>query len=769
MLANEELAQEQHRVDMVIAQIDLQIKETSAALAKAHRETRAVEKNYGENTSINRYEVDDIAESRSAIEQQRQLVSRAAENEDILKRQLQTLQQLRQAPYFGRIDIQDPGEKTVESLYIGTASLMNADKTDFLIYDWRAPISGVYYNGTLGNVSYDTPSGRRTTKLLKKRQFTIVNGKIKNVFDTNETVGDELLQSVLGQNGDNQYMQNIVATIQRSQNEIIRNTKSDLMIVQGAAGSGKTSTVLQRIAYLLYHAKESLNADQIVLFSPNRLFSKYISEVLPSLGERNMRQVTLAGFLNRRFEGLNVQTIFDRYEHQVDSQNPVQQFLESAAGMASVRKYAQQLDQGQAQLAFIPLRFHERVFFSAQHIADIFAAQPRAMALDDRLIRVKNRLIRELQARSREEAKADWIQKELNDLTPLQIKQLLGRRTIDDFKDEQAQGRFLARRLAHQRLRIVADAIYNNYFLDFDRLYADFLTHADWPANIYQELANAVVKDFNHDLEFHRLKLVHTAPYMYLRDLVTGQGQNRDFQYVFIDEMQDYSAAMLIYLRHVFAHARFTILGDSEQALFYPLARPDDLLKRLAKELDARHPDLITLNQSYRSTFEITNFAKSLLPDGDQIRAFNRHGQQPRLLMTYDDDHYLMQLRQTINQLRVHYPTVAILTRNQEQANALFRALHADVRDLTCVDSQSKSLPTGTIILPAYLAKGLEFDAVIVADVSAESLGDSPIGLLYTMATRAMHDLVLLSNGPAAPIFSDESSRLIKVEHQLSK
>lgn len=186
------------------------------------------------------------------IEQQRRLVNQAVENETILKRQLHTLKQLQQSPYFGRIDIQDPGEKQSDSLYIGTASLMNEDETDFLVYDWRAPISAVYYNGTLGPCTYDTPSGTRRTTLVKKRQFTIQNGKITHMFDTNELVGDEMLQQALSEHDDRQ-MHNIVATIQHEQNDIIRDTKSDLLLVQGVAGSGKTSAILQRIAYLLYH------------------------------------------------------------------------------------------------------------------------------------------------------------------------------------------------------------------------------------------------------------------------------------------------------------------------------------------------------------------------------------------------------------------------------------------------------------------------------------------------------------------------------------
>lgn len=768
MVADQERAKEQARVDHVIREIDDQIKQARTAIAAAHKETRAVEKNYGENASINRYEVDDIAESRSAIEQQRRLVAQATENEDILKRQLATLEELRKSPYFGRIQIKEVGKDEVDTLYIGVASLMNDDKTDFLVYDWRAPISSVYYNGTLGPVTYQTPSGPRTVELVQKRQFTIVDGKITNVFDTNETVGDEMLQAALGRQND-QYMQNIVATIQQEQNDIIRNTSSDLLIVQGVAGSGKTSTILQRIAYLLYHAKESLNADQIVLFSPNLLFSQYISEVLPSLGERNMRQVTLAGFLRRRFEGLNVETIFDRYENEDEQPTPARQYLESAAAMRAVEQYVDAIRSGKAALTFTDIHFEDRVFFSAQHIQEIFSKQPTAMSIHDRLTRTKNHLIRELQRRSRIEARKDWVQKELDTLDVQQIHQLMGKHTIDDFVDEQAQARYLARRWAHNRLRIVADAIYNNYFLDPGTQYADFLKAATWPAAVSKREQTMVVDEYQRGLEFHQLQFMHTAPLMYLRDLLTGGGQNQAFQYVFIDEMQDYPAAMLCYLHHTFPQARFTILGDSEQALFYPLQLPEKLLAQLAGALQAKHPRLITLRQSYRSTTEITNFAKDLLPDGDQIHAFTRHGKQPQLMMTGSTVEWQAQLQKVVTTGLSHYPTVAILTKNQAQAQEAYHALYRHVHHLHRLTSKDAQLPhDGAVILPAYLAKGLEFDEVVIANVSQEALGAHATGLLYTMATRAMHQLTMISLGPVADCFTTQATKELVVNRQFS-
>ena len=764
-----EQQKEQARVDEVERQIDHQIKTTTQDVEAAHHETRAVEQNYSENASINRYEVDDIAESRAMIEQQRQLVTRAVESETILKHQLSTLKNLKDSPYFGRIDIQDPGEQQPESLYIGTASLMNDDKTDFLIYDWRAPISGIYYNGTLGKVKYQTPAGEQTTDLVKKRQFTIKDGQITNMFDTNETVGDELLQAALGQQND-QYMHNIVATIQQEQNDIIRDTKSDLLLVQGVAGSGKTSAILQRIAYLLYHSRSNLNADQIVLFSPNNLFSHYISEVLPSLGERNMRQVTLAGFLKRRFEGLQVETLFDRYEKRQATENPslvIDNYLESEHFMRAVKAYVDQVDG--SQLRFANITFNSQVFFTAEHLRKLYEELPESLPLADKLVQLKNKLIRELQQRVKEEAKKDWVAEELDSLDTQQLYQLYGKKTPDDFKDEDEQFAYLTRRLAKRRLRVVADAIYNNYFLDFYEQYNHFLHQVTVPSKISKREWATMILDYQEEIEYHRLNLVHTAPLMYLRDLLSGTGQNQSFQYVFIDEMQDYSTAMLMYLRHAFPRAKFTVLGDSEQALFKPLELPETLLNRLSEVLQARHPNLIALRRSYRSTTEITNFAKALLPDGEQIIAFTRHGDKPRLLVRYSEEKLLATLLDETERLTGQHETVAILTKNCQQATTIYRYLHRQqVEKLYLLDEHDSALPKGVLILPVYLAKGLEFDAVIAADISAQNLaGTDQVGMVYTMATRAMHELTLLSNGPVSPAINEQASQQLLIEHEL--
>lgn len=758
----QELAAEQARVDQIQEEIARQVAAGEIALEAAHQETRAVEQNYGENASINRAEIDDIAESRSELEQQRQLVARATENEAILKHQLATLKRLKGQPYFGRIDLQVPGQAAIQRLYIGTASLMNADRTKFLIHDWRAPISGVYYNGTLGPVTYETPAGPRRVTLVKKHQFTIIDGKITNMFDTNEAVGDQLLQAALGQQND-QQMQSIVATIQHEQNDIIRNTSADLLVVQGVAGSGKTSAILQRIAYLLYHARESLNADQILLFSPNLLFSHYIASVLPSLGERNMRQVTLPGFLNRRYEGLVIESLFDRYESRPRNAAPapVADFLEGAEGMTAVQDFVAAIRQGRQALKFVDLLFEGTPLITAGEVAKIFAATPAKLPLPDRLVKTKNALIRRLQRRARQEAKRDWVAKELDALDTQQLYSLYGQHSPDDFEDEATQVAYLSRRLAKRRLRVVADAIYNNFFLDLPALYQAFLLTTP----LSPDQRKQAVADFGRELEFHRVALMHTAPFLYLRDLVIGGGQNRSFQYVFVDEMQDYPLATLIYLHHAFPAARFTLLGDSEQALFRPLEAPQSLLTRVSSALAAKRPHLVTLNKSYRSTFEITNFAKGLLPDGDLIQAFTRHGERPRLIMTNPGQHAAT-LAATVTALQRHAPTVAVLTTTARAAETVSHQLRSHAIANHRLQPKDASLPSGVLVLPVYLAKGLEFDAVVIADLAPVSQDPANTGIVYTMASRAMHQLVMLASGPVGPVVTPAAGQWLTIEHQ---
>lgn len=763
-MTSQEQKKEQQRVNSVIHQITARIKSVTDEYDKARAEMKLVQENYSANTSVNYVEVDDRIETSAELQQQRALASRLIENEQIISGQLKTFQALEKSPYFGRIDIQDPGDPDQERLYIGTASFTD-DQQNFLVYDWRAPISAIYYNGTLGNVAYDTPAGR--PELLKKRQFLIQNGQIESMFDTNETVGDEMLQHVLGQQND-ETMQNIVATIQSEQNDIIRDTKSDLLVVQGVAGSGKTSAILQRIAFLLYHSRQELQADQIVLFSPNKLFSHYISDVLPSLGERNMRQVTLAEFFTQRLQGLEVESLFDRYENGTDLTLPEVQFKESAAYMHKINDYCQTLTP--EHFKFNHIYFDGRIFFDKSEIETIYHNLP-ALQPAERFLRTKNILIKRLKHRINQEATSKWVAEEIDQLSDEQYHDLLGGKRRHDFQELDAEVAYIARKIVTRRLRKVYDAIYNNYFLDTYSQYADFMTQVSLPATIDSKAFSSGKTVFLNAIEYHKCPLVDVAPLLYLRDLLTGGGQNHAMQHLFVDEMQDYSIAQLQYLHHAFPKAHMTFLGDSEQALFKSVESPETLLANLRAAFKVHRPRLLKLSRSYRSTLPITSFAKALLPDGDEIQAFNRPGDIPHLIIRYDSTSSYEALEQEVATLREQNGTVAILTKNLTQAHQIYQKLHHQNDDVTLMTDSDASLPKGTLVLPIYLAKGLEFDAVIGWDVSANNFPDERFtGTLYTIATRAMHQLVLISTGPVSQLIASPKmpTELLQIEHALS-
>ncbi|WP_302450740.1 RNA polymerase recycling motor HelD [Ligilactobacillus animalis] len=747
---------EQAHVDHVEEEITRQLTLNEQEYQKAQLETSLVEKNYGQNAKINTFEVDDQMETNAEVQQQKQLVAKNLENEKILAKQVKTLKQLKNSPYFGRIDILDPGEKTPETLYIGTASLVD-EHQNFLIYDWRAPISSIYYNGTLGKVTYETPMGELETTLQKKRQFTIVEGQIKNMFDTNETVGDEMLQQVLGEHND-EYMKNIVATIQKEQNDIIRDTKHELLLVQGVAGSGKTSAILQRIAFLLYHSRDKLSADQIVLFSPNLLFSHYISEVLPSLGERNMRQVTLAEFLAQRFQGLKVETLFDRYEKQrtlTTTQKKIRAKKEEASFMEIVQKYLEHLTP--AELCFSDITLDGgQVFFSKAEITEIYQGLPLKMKPAQRFHETKNILIKRLNRRIKQEAKANWVLEKIDNLDDRQYYDLLGTKTRGRFQAVDDEIDHLARKIVEQKFAIVYDALYNDYFLDIYAQYQHFLA---------QTLPESVA-EFSERLEFHQIALEDCAPLLYLRDLLTGRGQNQGIVHLFVDEMQDYTLPQLIYLKHCFPQAKLTLLGDSEQALFNPLQTPQALLNSLKKNLKPRSSHVVSLNTSYRSTAQITDFMKALLPDGATINSFTRDGKLPQIIASPDQATGLIALNKALHQQLTTNDTVALITKDLAQAQTLYQQLHREFSP-TLIGDQDRALPKGVVILPIYLAKGLEFDAVIAYDISKENYPLSDLGILYTICSRAMHELTLITIGEPSPLLRQLSPKLYTLKTEL--
>ncbi|TPR48572.1 ATP-dependent DNA helicase [Apilactobacillus micheneri] len=764
----QDLKNEQKRVDYVVKKLGHRLEKTQMEYDQAHNETKRVQQNYGNNTSVNYFEVDDRIETSADLQQQRGLVNTVIQNEAIIKNQLQTYKRLSDSPYFGRIDILDDGEQENEKLYIGTASFVD-DDDNFLVYDWRAPISSIYYNGTLGKVNYSTPAGKQSTDLLKKRQFQIKKGHIDNMFDTNETVGDEMLQSALGDQND-ETMQNIVATIQSEQNDIIRDTNSDLLVVQGVAGSGKTSAILQRIAFLLYHSRSSLEADQIILFSPNRLFSHYISDVLPSLGEHNMRQVTLKEFIDHRFEGLKVQGLFDRYENEVnldDKLASIRNFKESHEYMQQIYDYAENIDA--KNMFFNDLMLDGKIIFDNEVIENIYDSQPKLMKAADKFLSTKNRLIKLLKKRIELEVYKPWVDAKIDQLNSEQYHDFIAGHELGRFQDEDDERYFIAKQIVTEHFRKMYDAIYNGNFFDPYAQYINFMKQANLNADININDWQNNVQNYDKQLEMHKINLDDAAPILYLRDLLMGGGQNQKMQYLFVDEMQDYSIAQLVYIKHAFPKTKINLIGDSEQSLFKEVESPETLLNKLNNAFATKKSRLITLNRSYRSTYQITNFAKALLPNGDKIEPFNRQGPSPEIIIRHSEQAGINSLIKKANKELETEGTVAVITKNLVEAKAVYQHITTKINSTLLADTD-RSLPKGVVVMPIYLAKGLEFDSVIAWNISAENYNSKKlIGTLYTITTRSMHHLSLISIGNVSPIIKNANLPVneLNINHQI--
>lgn len=282
-----EWKKEQKRVTDVVEKVSEKIKINQKHLGGVRNEIVDIRNRFWEDVTVNFDESDDAVETAVSMKQQSELLSERERTHHHAQKELSTLKRLQDSPYFGRIDFKEEGEKVSDRIYLGIASFYDEQNNEFLVYDWRAPVSSLYYDYSPGPAQYHTPDGLISGTMELKRQYMIRHAIIQSLFDTGITIGDELLQEVLGRNSDSQ-MKSIVATIQKEQNQIIRNERARLLVVQGAAGSGKTSAALQRVAYLLYRYRDILQAKQIVLFSPNAMFNSYISTVLPELGEPNI-------------------------------------------------------------------------------------------------------------------------------------------------------------------------------------------------------------------------------------------------------------------------------------------------------------------------------------------------------------------------------------------------------------------------------------------------------------------------------------------------
>ncbi|TWD92321.1 Rep family ATP-dependent DNA helicase [Neobacillus bataviensis] len=756
------LLKEQERVSTVVKVIDQKIKNLQKNTGTVRSDVIEIRKNFWEDVTVNMDEPDDIIETAASIKQQAELLSERERTHIHMDKNLKTLARLKYSPYFGRIDFLEEGEKQIDHVYLGIASLMDENDENFLIYDWRAPISSLYYDYSPGYAQYNIPEGTIEGEMTLKRQFIIRESDIKAMFDTGVTIGDEMLQEVLGNNASTQ-MKSIVATIQREQNEIIRNERSKILIVQGAAGSGKTSAALQRVAYLLYRYRDTLNAENIMLFSPNPLFNSYVSTVLPELGEENMQQSTFQEYLTERLGiAYDVEDPFSQMEFLLseEGEETYQTRVEAIRFKASIEfkniidHYVSKLsNQG---LIFRDLSFRGHIIISKKEISDYFYGLEKSYSIPNRIQLVKEWLLKELKRAVKRERSRSWVEEEIQFLEKedymeafkkLQEKNHFSDNTFDDFEREQ---RLLAEMVVKERFKPLFARVKSLKFIDLTQLYLKLFKETEQPVNglptYWPEISQQTIDHIQHRL----VPYEDATPLVYLQDLLEGRKSNTAIRHIFIDEAQDYTPFQFAFIQRLFPYSKMTMLGDFNQAIFSGATGSQTVLTDL--DISNEEVETFVLTKTYRSTTEIVEFSSALIKGGEKIEPFNRRGKKPTLSHV-DQTQLNGAILDSIKQYKLEgYQTIAVICRTEEESKALFEELKEAI-PVHLIEKGTISYEKGINVIPSYLAKGIEFDAVILYDCTRYEK-ESERKLFYTVCTRAMHVLHMFATGEYSPLMA---------------
>ena len=631
------------------------------------------------------------------------------DNQQALLNQLNTNQQqmhlkhrfqkMLDSPFFGRVDFCYDGEDAAESFYIGIGNFAERTGQTPLVYDWRAPVSGLFYDFDKGEAWYEAPGGRMDGEIVSKWQYKIKNGKMVYAFESDVKIDDDILKAELGANGDVQ-LKNIVRTIQKEQNAIIRNTSDRILVIQGVAGSGKTSVALHRIAYLLYHDRKNLKSSNILILSPNGVFSDYISHILPELGEENIKEMSFDLFAYRQLKD-TVSDCEDRYDQIERSLNFPD--MPSLYKEKQSREFLNRMEGDLTSLEDELMDFHDVEYKSftkkEEEIIDLFYFKFQDIPLLSRMEAVAENFIDEVET------------------------------LRDNDMDEEERA-------------IVMEKFMNMYETqDLYVIYSRFLENCGYPGLPHVQLQE------------RKLRYEDVYPVLYMKYRLLRQTSHNGIKHLVVDEMQDYSRLQYLILKMMFP-CRMTILGDKAQTME---DEAQDVLGFLPK-IFGKEIRRIVMNKSYRNTVEIASYANQLAGITD-MDLFDRHGQPVEELFFKGKKQQAMEaaLDELVNKLQLgaeQFETAALILRTESEAKEAARILKEKLENtgfdmenrFSYLHRDSNSFCKGLTVTTFYLAKGLEFDQVFSLFPAADQ---SPIAKQgrYIAATRALHKLHMYEYG----------------------
>lgn len=676
---------------------------------------------------------------------------------DILRMKVDTLHNLarsRRQAYFAHLDF-TPDGGSPETHYLGRWGVHDSSNLDVVVADWRAPVANLYYSGQVGPMDYEAPDGRVTGELTLKRMLTVEDDKLISLFDSGVVSQDAYLQGVLGAVSSDR-LKEIVTTIQSEQNLVIRHPLRQNLIVQGVAGSGKTTIALHRIAWLLYAFRDTLRPEQMMILAPNPLFLSYISQVLPDLGVERVIQTTFAG-LCQTWMGKHTPRLLlssrleDKLSGTAASRAAMGDVLRRKGSLEMKRSVEDFLQGYQAEI--LPrsgLVFGGHMLYTPEEVQDIFLKQlrpfPLAQRIDELKKYIKKRLLQVAEA----------MKAAMDKMAQDRLTLLLS--SLPDGEERRARARKLLQSRDERMAEI--DLRAKQYLKDFPSLFPDLSLLTVYRTYLTRHESEAVQEATLPLLEKKRVQQEDLAALCSICQAVYGLPK-KPLRHIVMDECQDFSPYQLALLREHYPAATFTLVGDLMQGIHEEEGISD--YQQWMGPVFGGEATLLQLVTSYRNTMEIMHLASRVaarhpVPGQQAARPVLRHGQDPTISVFSTDKERYAELRQQVRAwLDAGYHTIALIEKTRAGAEHLYKLLKNDL-PVRLMKEDDADYHGGVLILPAAMVKGLEFDCVAVCNASAAEFADEafPCRMLYVMLTRPLHQLRIFATGEVTPLLCEK-------------
>lgn len=713
-----EKAFEEKRLAQTISLAEEQLKQAKEAADKKKSEIIEAKKDVRENTEhgITSLYTSDGFEALVELSQYINPVTDKIIDYEEEEHKILLLEKMIKSPYFARIDFKFDDEDEFEKIYIGRSSLRKNSYQEMYVYDWRSPIASVFYRFMTGEAFYDAPCGRVTGELNLKRQYEIKNGILEYFFDSDVQIVDEFLRQLLSQNT-TAKMKAIVETIQHEQDVVIRDMENDLLMVQGVAGSGKTSIALHRAAYLMYQGLQTkLSANNIMIISPNSIFEQYISNVLPELGEDNVISSVFEDILSELLNGRKIQSRNDFLENLIVN-SKYKEISRNSIEFKTSSFFREILDQflidiPRQWIEFEDVYYEGKCVVSGQILKDKILGRPE---------------------------------------TPLGIKL----EQLEDYILEQIFGTGKGRGHKEEK-NLIKQEIQKFIKIDIVELYKILFSNEAYfysllqNSNPSQNIKN-IWKYTKENLEADSLYYDDAIAIAYLYLKIYGTNKYKNIKQVVIDEAQDFYPLQYEIFNLLFSNAKFTILGDMKQTL----AKKEDIsfYEQIQKILNKKKSSLIMLDKSFRCTNEILNFSLKFIEQSSQIKSFNRNGDSPKVYIADNSEIFIDEIVKEIKLCQEKgFQSICLICKTEKNSTYLFNKIKHKL-DIQLIKNGSVSDLQGVFILPVYMSKGLEFDTVLICDADSQNYHDEDDkNLLYVACTRALHKLSLFCENEVSPL-----------------